>query len=98
MKRECIKHATQAYNTIFKFKEGCYNLGLCLQKVKPKVLQMIEHLSGSDTYIIAEATLDVKAIHLTLQVNTLLASSKPRMGPSTESVPHRFEHPTNSHH
>jgi hypothetical protein len=55
-------------------------------------------LSGSDTYIIVEATLDVKAIHLTLQVNTLLASSKPRMGPSTESVPHRFEHPTNSHH
>jgi hypothetical protein len=49
MKREYIKYDTQAYNIIFKFKLGYYNLGLCLKMEKPKVLQKIEHVfSGSD--------------------------------------------------
>jgi hypothetical protein len=54
-------------------------------------------LSRSDSYITVEATLNFEAIHLTLEVNTFRDRSKPGMGPSMESSPHRSEPPTDSH-
>jgi hypothetical protein len=59
--------------------------------VKPKVLQKIEH-------VLAEGILSyVKYIHLALEENAFIDHSKPRMGPSTESSPHRSELLTDSH-
>jgi hypothetical protein len=40
---------------------------------------------------------NVKTIHLALEVNTFLGSSKPGMGPSTESNPQWSKPPTDSH-
>jgi hypothetical protein len=69
------KYDTQAFNTMFTLKLSYYNLTLCLQKGKKNVLQQIEHVfSGSNS-------LNVRNIHLALDVNTFSASSTPETVP-----------------
>jgi hypothetical protein len=56
------------------------------------VLQKIEHVSAE---VIRS---HIKYIHLALEGNAFLSHSKPRMGRSTESSPHRSKPPTNGHY